>query len=214
MTVAGDASQSEGFQDAMNRIIERFGRLDILILNAGLSSYGPLATTTDRALEQVMEVNTFGPYRGARIALPHILSSGGSIVFISSLAGLFGIPYSSVYSMSKMSLTALAQSLKTELTGKGVHIGIIYAGFTSNDQNKTAIAPDGTVKPLQDRPAWIQQSKRKVAGKILNNIRYRRFRSVLSSPGKVMAFFTRYFPRLFQFSTRWFLKTAKKMTAE
>ncbi len=214
LQIAADVSAPEAFSDAMDQILERFERLDILILNAGLSSYGAVEKTSNRSLEQVMQVNTLGPFNGARIALPHIIASRGSILFISSLAGLHGIPYSSVYSMSKMALTALAQSLKTELTGKGVHIGIVYVGFTRNDPSKTAVAPDGTIKPLQDRPGWVQQSPQKVARMIVRCIRRRRFRMTLSGMGKLMAVFSRYFPRLFQFAMRGMLKSAQKLTAE
>ncbi len=214
MQIAADVSDSNTFQQALDNIIHKYGKLDILILNAGLSSYGKVADTTDEALENVMKVNTFGPFRGARLALPEIEKTGGSIVFISSLAGLQGIPHSSLYSMSKMALTALAQSLKTELTGKGVHIGIVYVGFTQNDPNKTAVAPDGTIRPLQARPGWIQQTPGKVARLIVRNVRRRKFRSILSPPGKLMAYLSRHLPRIWQFSMRAMLKSAEKLTAE
>ena len=214
MQIAADVSEPEAFKRAVQAIMKRYGRLDILILNAGLSSYGTVERTGIETLQNVMKANTFGPFSGARIALPHIRKTGGSIVFISSLAGLHGIPHSSVYCMSKMALTALAQSLKTELTGQGIHIGIIYVGFTQNDPEKTAVGPDGRIRPIQSRPGWVQQSPQKVARLILRNIRCRRFRSTLSTMGKIMAFFSRYFPRLFQFSMRGMLKQAEKLTAD
>ncbi len=214
MQIAGDMSDPESFERAINSIVERFGRMDILILNAGLSSYGTVEKTGDQTLYNVMKANTLGPFAGARIALPHIRRTKGSIVFISSLAGLHGIPHSSVYSMSKMALTALAQSLKTELTGQGIHIGILYIGFTQNDPEKMAVGPDGRIRPIQSRPGWVQQSPKKVARLILRNISRRRFRSTLSTMGKSMAFFSRYFPRLFQISMRGMLKQAEKLTAD
>ena len=214
MQIAADVSEPEAFEQAVQAIIQRFGRLDILILNAGLSSYGTVEKTSDEVLQNVMRVNTFGPFTGARIALPYIRESGGSIIFISSLAGLHGIPHSSVYCMSKMALTALAQSLKTELTGQGIHIGIVYVGFTQNDPEKIAVGPDGRIRPIQSRPGWVQQSPQKVARLILRNISRRRFSSTLSTMGKIMAFFSRYFPRLFLFSMRGMLKQAEKLTAD
>jgi NAD(P)-dependent dehydrogenase (short-subunit alcohol dehydrogenase family) len=214
MEIVADVSETEAFEKALKEVIVLFGRLDVLILNAGLSSYGTVEKTTDHTLQQVMKVNTFGPFAGVRTALPYIRESKGSIVFISSLAGLHGIPHSSVYCMSKMALTALAQSLRTELTGQGIHIGIVYVGFTQNDPEKTAIGPDGKIRPIQSRPAWIQQSPEKVAHLILRNISRRRFRSTLSTMGKIMAFFSRHFPRLFHFTMRSMLKQAEKLTAD
>ena len=188
--------------------------MDVIVLTAGLSSYGLVEDTGDETLENVMRVNTLGPFIGARIALPHIRKTRGSIVIISSLAGLQGIPRSAVYSMSKMALTAMAQSLKTELTGSGVHVGIIYIGFTKNDPDKLAIGPDGSARPIQDRPAWVQQSPEKVAGMIMKNIRRRRFKMVLSPMGKLVAFMSRYLPRIYQYSMKGVLKQAEKLTAE
>jgi short-subunit dehydrogenase len=214
MQIPADVSEPEAFEKAVQAIIQRYGRIDILILNAGLSSYGTVEKTSDATLHNVMKANTFAPFTGARIALPHIRKTGGSIVFISSLAGLHGIPHSSVYSMSKMALTALAQSLKTELTGQGVHIGILYVGFTKNDPEKTAVGPDGRIRPIQSRPGWVQQSPQKVARLILRNISRRQFTSTLSTMGKIMAFFSRHFPRLFQFSMRGMLKQAERLTAD
>jgi len=214
MEIAADVSESKACEEAIRSIFERFGQLDILILNAGLSSYGLVEDTRDKVLEDVMRVNAIGPFIGARTALPYIRKSRGSIVFISSLAGKHGIPRSSVYSMSKMALTALAQSLKTEMTGQSVHIGIIYVGFTRNDPDKKAIGPDGTIRPIQDRPGWIQQKPEKVARLILHNIRRRRFISILSPMGKIMSFLSRYFPRLWQYSMRGVLKSAEKLTAD
>ncbi|MCA1746373.1 MAG: SDR family NAD(P)-dependent oxidoreductase, partial [Bacteroidales bacterium] len=214
MQIAADVSEPEAFEQAVQAIIQRYGRLDILILNAGLSSYGTVEKTSDATLHNVMKANTFAPFTGTRIALPHIRKTKGSIVFIYSLAGLHGIPHSSVYSMSKMALTALAQSLKTELSGQGIHIGILYIGFTQNDPEKMAVGPDGRIRPIQSRPGWVQQSPQKVARLILRNISRRRFRSTLSTMGKSMAFFSRYFPRLFQLSMRGMLKQAEKLTAD
>jgi len=214
LAIPGDVSDTKTFQAALSGIRETFGRLDILVLNAGLSTYGAVEQTSDITLEKVMKVNTFGPYSCAREALPLIRESRGSIVFISSLAGLHGIPLSSVYSMSKMSLTALAQSLKTELTGQHIHIGIVYVGFTRNDPGKTAVSPDGSIRKLQDRPGWIQQSQERVARLIVRSIRRRRFRTTLSSMGKIMAFASRHFPRLFQFGMRGMLKSALELTRE
>ena len=215
MQIAGDMSDPEYFEQAINAILDRFGRLDILILNAGLSSYGTVEKTGDQTLYNVMKANTLGPFTGARIALPaytkdqrehclHLLP--GRTPWHTALIG--------IYSMSKMALTALAQSLKTELTGQGIHIGILYIGFTQNDPQKMAVGPDGRIRPIQSRPGWVQQSPQKVARLILRNISRRRFRSTLSTMGKTMAFFSRYFPRLFQFYMRGMLKQAEKLTAD
>jgi short-subunit dehydrogenase len=212
LQIPADVSETMAFREAIEATVSHFGQLDVLILNAGLSSSGLISDTEDAMLESVLRVNALGPFRGAKLALPYIEKTKGSIVFISSIAGLHGIPYSAVYSMSKMALTALGQSLKTELTGKGIHVGIVYVGFTKNDPRKLTVKPDGSTMPIQDRPAWIQQQPEKVARLILNVVRRRRFKKVLSPAGKIMAFGSRYLPRLWQFGMRGMLKSAEKLT--
>lgn len=212
LQIAADVSETVSFQRALDQIMERFGRLDILVLNAGLASSGPIRETEDAMLDTVMRVNSLGPFRGAKLALPHIEKNRGSIVFISSLAGLYGVPHSAVYSMSKMSLTALAQSFRAELTGTGVHIGIIYVGFTKNDPRKIVVRPDGSTKPIQDRPAWVQQQPETVARSIVRVVKRRRFKKVLSPVGHFINFGARYFPRLWKYAMRAMLKSAEKLT--
>lgn len=212
--IAADVSDTDQFTELLETIRHAYGRLDILILNAGLSTYGEVERVSDEAIDNIFRINTSGPFRCARIALPMIKESRGSIVFISSLAGLYGLPSGSLYSMSKMALTALAQSLKLELTGTGVHIGILYIGFTVNEPDKTTVAPDGSIRPLQDRPGWIQQPVDKVARRIITCIKRRRFSMVLSPIGKIMAFFTRYFPRLFMLTLRLAKGAAGKLTED
>jgi NAD(P)-dependent dehydrogenase (short-subunit alcohol dehydrogenase family) len=212
--LVADVSESEPFTELIQKIIDEFGRLDILVLNAGLSTYGNVERVSDDAIDNVLKINSSGPFRCARVALPHLRASRGSIVFISSLAGLYGLPGGSLYSMSKMALTALAQSLKLELEGTGVHVGILYVGFTVNEPDKTTVAPDGSIRPLQDRPGWIQQPVEKVARRVVSCIKRRRFSMVLSPLGKIMAFFVRYFPRLFMLTLRLAKGVAGKLTAD
>ncbi len=214
LEIAADVSVEEAFRESLDKIIQTYGHLDVLVLNAGLSSFGLVEETSYRALNQILQVNTMGPFTGARMALPYIRETRGSILFISSLAGLHGLPRSSVYCMSKMALTALAQSLKAEMTGQHVHIGIIYVGFTRNEPDKLAYGPDGSAIPMKGRPAWIQQSREKVAKLIVRNIRRRRFKSVLSPIGFISATGSRYFPRLWQWNMRNVRKSAEKLTVD
>ena len=210
--IPGDISDPEQIRTIINRAASLYGQLDIAVLNAGVSGYGLVEETSAEQVQQVMHINTLGSFYCTRELIPHLRRTRGSVVFISSLAGLHGIPRSSVYCMSKMALTALAQSLRLELKGTGVHIGLIHVGFTVNEADKTVCAPDGTTIPIQHRPSWLQQSREKVAREVVRTIRRRRFRVVLSPLGKLFAFFRRYFPgftlRAMQFTN----KSSEKLT--
>ncbi len=204
--IPGDVSDPEQSRAIIDKAVSLYGQLDIAVLNAGVSGYGLVEETSPEQLQHVMNINTLGTFYCTRELIPHLRRSRGSLVLISSLAGLHGIPRSSVYCMSKMALTALAQSLRIELKGTGIHIGLVHVGFTVNEADKTVCAPDGKTIPIQHRPGWLQQSREKVARNVVGMIRRRRFRLVLSPLGKLFAFFRRYFPgftlRAMQFTNR------------
>lgn len=212
LALQGDVSDSQVFRTMIEKIIERYGRLDILILNAGVSTYGIIEDVEDKALQSVMSINTLACYSCAHVAVPYLKQSKGSLVFISSLAGLHGLPRTSLYCMSKMALTGLAQSLRLDLRKSNVHIGIIYVGFTRNDPDKTIVDCQGEIKPIIPRPNWITQSKQKVARAILRNIKRRRFKSILSPMGRIMNYLFRHFPRFSMFLVQLSSKSSEKLT--
>lgn len=212
LALQGDVSDSEVFESIIQEIIARYGRLDILILNAGLSTYGLIDEVENQALQTVMKTNTLGCYSCAHIAVPHLKKTKGSLVFISSLAGLIGMPRTSLYCMSKMALTALAQSLKIELRKTGIHIGIAYVGFTKNDPDKTVIGCDGGPIPIIPRPDWLVQSKEKAVKSILRLIRKRRFKIILTPMGKIMNYIIRHFPRISLLLGGILMKSSEKLT--
>lgn len=125
-----------------------------------------------------------------------IKETKGSLVFISSIAGKVGLPSASAYSGGKMMLTALAQSLQAELAGSGMHIGIVYVGFTRNDDTKRVLNAQGDLVPVAKRSAYLQQTQDQVAGAVLKLIRKRRFSTVLSLTGKLSALAIRLFSGL------------------
>jgi short-subunit dehydrogenase len=106
------------------------------------------------------------------------------------------MPTGSAYSAGKMALTALAQSMRIELDGTGVHIGIVHVGFTQNEDEKRVLTATGELVPVARRPAYLQQTREQVAKAILRSIRKRNFKTILSVMGKLNAFMVRFFPGL------------------
>jgi|WetSurMetagenome_2_1015567.scaffolds.fasta_scaffold36553_3 short-subunit dehydrogenase len=176
--------------------IGKFGRLDILITNAGIVGYSSFESFDPAEYKKAIDSNIYGSLYPAKAAISYLKASGGSLVFISSLAGLIGMPFYSAYSIGKMSLTALTQSLRTELKGSGVHIGIVYVSFVRNEEQKRFITADGSLVPVPPRKAWLQQPREKVARSVLNLIQNRHPKVVLSAFGKLTAFIIRFIPGL------------------
>lgn len=115
-----------------------FGRVDVLIHNAGIGGAGPVARMDGAAATATLATNLIAPIELTRLLLPHMLARGsGAIIFISSVAGSLGIPGSSVYSASKFGLRGFAESLRREVARRGVGVTIISPGFI-----RTALTAD------------------------------------------------------------------------
>jgi NAD(P)-dependent dehydrogenase (short-subunit alcohol dehydrogenase family) len=115
----------------MVRFIEeaqtRFGRLDILICNAGFGYYGTLEDTPPDVMRRMIDVNYVGTFLGARAALPVFRAQrSGHLIFVSSIVGRRGIPFMGGYSATKAAQAGLAESLRSEFAGTGIHVTCVY----------------------------------------------------------------------------------------
>jgi short-subunit dehydrogenase len=140
----------------------------------------------------------FGSVFPVKAALPEIIKTRGHIVFISSLAGFYGLRRYSAYSSGKMALTALAQSIRAETANTGIHVGIAYVGLTQNEKSKTTLNADGELVLVPPRPAHLQQTREKVAEGIAKMILKRQKRKVFSLIGVIQDALIRFTPSLFR----------------
>lgn len=191
--VTADVSIEEDCRRVVKAALESFGGIDILINNAGMSSRGLFSDTGIGVYRTLMSINFLGPVMMTQLCLDELIRSQGSIVFISSLTGIRGLPGLSHYSSSKMALTAFSQSIRGELKPLGVHVGIIYVGFTENDPDKTIIDSKGERIPLRrEKNNMTQQG---VAAAVLDAVKRRRNQSILTFIGKIGSFLNRLYPR-------------------
>jgi short-subunit dehydrogenase len=195
----GDISQLQTSEEMIRKTIEKWGRIDILVNNAGVSSRGFFDETDPQVFVRVTDINLLGSIFPSLKALPYLKKSKGSLIFVSSLAGLRGMPYTSIYSITKMGQKALAESLQAELFGSGVHTGICYVGITENDPQKTVIGADGTNIPLTGRKNRWARQQQVVSAKIIQMIRHRSALGFTSLEGRLFYFLSRFFPGLFGF---------------
>lgn len=196
IALAGDITRVDDSQQLIDQTLARFGRIDILINNGSLTMNEKIVAIKPEVFAQIHASNSLGAVFPTLAALPHLIQSEGSIIFISSLAGLHGMPSASAYSMGKMALTAWWQALSIELANTPVHVGICYLGFTENEPEKQMITADGSFIPVPSRPAFLMQSREKVARKIVHMVYWRKSKMVFSALGKVTAFLFRFFPRM------------------
>ncbi len=198
--VAGDVSDPESARRVVADAASRLGGLDVLINNAGIATRGRFEDTRPEVWERVISTNLFGAVYMTQAALPYIRASKGSILFVSSLVALWGFPLVSSYSASKMALNGIIESLRSELNGTEVHIGVVYVGFAQNDEQKRILAADGSSTGLAPRASAMSQER--VAESIYRSVEIRRNTRVLTVQGKLLSLTVRLMPWLMRFGVR------------
>jgi short-subunit dehydrogenase len=194
VSIPGDVSDPVQCREIVELAVHDLGGLDVLVNNAALAMRGPFEELDPSVVDTIVRTNIAGPTNLTVAALPALKAARGSVVFVSSVAGLYGFPLVSIYAASKMALTALSQSMHAELAGSGVHVGLLHVGITSHDSDKAILSVDGSPYPLAPRPRAPGQDS--VARAIYHMVRRRRRRMVLTPAGWVAAFFVQFFPRL------------------
>jgi len=191
-----DISKYEDCEAVVARGVERFGKIDILINNAGISIVSAFEECKPETCRKLVDVNVIGSVNMTIAAMEHIKKSAGHIVFVSSVSGIRAIPTGSIYSASKAFVRSLGESLRVELRKYGVHVGVIIPGFTTADAAKTVMKGDGSPRPI-NRPAHdTPEAVAKGIGKLIEN---RERERVLTPLGKLTAILQRISPSLLDY---------------
>src|SRR6185437_7835510 len=129
IAVRADVSKDGEIERAVSEGVARFGRLDLVLANAGFGVGGRFDQLSLEDYRRQFEVNVFGVLRTVRAGLDELKKTKGRIVLIGSVLGLLCAPETTPYSMSKFAITSLAQGLQAELAGFGVSVTLILPGF-------------------------------------------------------------------------------------
>ena len=128
----------------IEKTIEKYGRIDILINNAGISMRALFDDVDLNVIKQVMDVNFWGTVYCTKYALPYLLKTKGSWVGVSSIAGYKGLPGRTGDSASKFAMQGFLEVIRIENIKKGLHVLIACPGFTASNIRKVALAKDGS----------------------------------------------------------------------
>ncbi len=161
LAVKTDVSERDSVEALVERTVEAFGSLDILINNAGLGLSGRVAELRPEDLRHVFEVNTIGPLNCIQAALPH-MGRGGRIINVSSVIGKRSIPKVGGYCATKFALNALSDALRVEIADRGITVTSVYPGTT-----RTAFR-ENSRRTRDERRGWRPKgvTPEKVAEKI------------------------------------------------
>ena len=128
-----DVRSSDSVEAAVAAALERFGRLDVVVANAGVGSYGPFLEMNPDEVEAMIDVNLKGTIYTARHGLPHLVESKGDFVSLASVAGLRAFPGEAVYNASKFGQVGFTRALDHEMREQGVRVTNIAPGGIATD---------------------------------------------------------------------------------
>jgi NAD(P)-dependent dehydrogenase (short-subunit alcohol dehydrogenase family) len=150
LSVAGSVTDETHVREVTQRALDRFGRIDILVNNAGIGDFGRRIHETDDATwSTLLDVNVTGVFRMTRAVVPHMLKQGrGSIVNISSVASLVGIPGAPVYATSKGAIDAFTRALAIDYAKDGIRCNVVNPGLIDTPMAAPLMANPGMLQPI------------------------------------------------------------------
>jgi len=192
LVIPCDVSKKEDCEHLIQTTIQTFGKINILINNAGISMRSLFQDCSLDDFERVMNINFWGTVYCTKFALPWIIQSKGHIIGMSSIAGFRGLPARSGYSSSKFAMNGFLESLRTELLHSGVHVLTACPGFTASNIRKTALNGKGQAQDESPLDEAKIMSAEVVATEILKANEKRKRTLILTSQGKMTVFFNKW----------------------
>jgi short-subunit dehydrogenase len=194
--VTTDVSNEADCRNLIATTVEKYGGVDILINNAGISMRASFVDAELKVLHRLMDVNFWGTVYCTKYALPYLIQRKGSLVGVSSVAGFHGLPGRTGYSASKFAMHGFLETIRIENLKKGLHVMIIAPGFTSTEIRKHALTADGKEQGESPRDEQKLMTAEYVAKWVLKGIRKRKRNKLLTWDGRLTALFQRIMPEL------------------
>ena len=192
----GDVSIEDDNRRMAADAVERFGTIDLLVNNAGISMRALFEETDVDVVRRVMDTNFFGMVYATKYCMPEIIRNRGSIIGVSSIAGFRGLPGRTGYSASKFALNGFLEALRLELSPKGTHVLTACPGFTSTNIRIKALTKNGATQGESPREESHMMSAEECAQRIYVATLKRKRTLVLTTEGKLTVFMNKWLPGL------------------
>lgn len=189
-----DSSSVDANKQLIDETIAKFGRIDVLICNAGISMRALFEDVDLDVFKQLMDINFYGAIYAVKFALPHLLESKGSIIAISSINGWRSTPARSAYSSSKFAMQGFFESLRTEVMSRGMHVLVVCPGFTSSNIRNVALTADGKAQGESPRDEKKMMSSDEVATRTFKAHRKKKRDLILTFEGKMAVLLNKVVP--------------------
>lgn len=186
LAVPTDVGRQEQCGALVAACMARFGRLDVLVNNAGRSAHALFEDVSDLGwYEELMRINLWGSVWCTQAALPHLKAARGRIVAVSSLAGLVGVPGRTAYGASKFAMTGFFDALRIELAGAGVSVTIAYPGVVATRIRYKGFNADGEASGASALKEDAAMPVEVCAGLIIDAMNRRKREVVMTFKGKL-----------------------------
>ncbi|RPH52951.1 MAG: SDR family oxidoreductase [Desulfobacteraceae bacterium] len=193
-----DVSAEDECNHAIKSFIMRFGGIDVLVNNAGITQRGSFMDTSASVYRKVMGINFFGSLYCAKAAIESIVERKGMIIIIESVAGVTPLLGRSGYCASKHALHGLFTTIRTEIRNAGAHVMIVCPGFVKTNLQTRALGADGSVTKHPQSTIGKQTTPEAVADEILMAALKRKNMVVLTFMGKIGYWVSRIMPIFYE----------------
>lgn len=194
LALQADVSLEADVAGMVENTVATFGRIDILINNAGISMRAMFEDLKLDVIRQVMDTNFYGTVYATKYALPHLLQTKGSVVGVSSVAGYRGLPGRTGYTASKAAMQGFLEALRTEMMPHGVHVMVACPGYTRSNIRNAALVADGRQQGETPLEEGKLMSSEEVAEKMLHATLRRKRDLILTTQGKLTVFLNKWIP--------------------
>jgi short-subunit dehydrogenase len=134
LPVSADVTREDDMHRFVSATVERFGRLDVMVCNAGFGIYGTADSITAAQMRELIDVNYLGTFHAIHAALPVFRrQQSGHVIVISSIVGKRGVPYMGAYAATKFAQVGLAECLRAEVRGSNIHVSIVFPISTETE---------------------------------------------------------------------------------
>jgi NAD(P)-dependent dehydrogenase (short-subunit alcohol dehydrogenase family) len=191
---AVDVTKPEECRELIGTAVREFGGVDVLVCNAGLSMRALFDDVDLDVLHRLMDVNFWGTVNCCKYALPYLQASKGSVVGVSSVAGLHGLPGRTGYSASKYAMTGFLETLRIENLKKGLHVMIACPGFTASNVRFAALTADGSQQGETPRNEAKMMTAAEVARIIARDVLRRKRLCLMEAEGRATHFVKKFAP--------------------
>lgn len=196
IAVATDVVKEEDCKNLITKTVEVYGRIDVLVNNAGISMRAMFKDLDLSVIKNLMDVNFWGTVYCTKYALDYLLKSKGSVVGVISIAGFKGLPARTGYSSSKFAIYGFLDTLRVEHLHDGLHVMIFAPGFTASNIRFTALTADGSAQGETPRDEGKMMSAEEVAARLVKGVYKRKAQIILTPIGKLTVWLNKFFPRL------------------